>query len=86
MLFPVKQNEENKKKSKQAALKAAMDLEEARKAMTQAAEQQSNNNASPQAQKGEARDFLWGSGIGSSGIHGKKDTFRALCKELNLLL
>ncbi|KAM8760027.1 transmembrane channel-like protein 1 [Acanthopagrus schlegelii] len=36
------QNEENKKKNKRAALKAQMDLEEARKA----AEQQQNNNAS----------------------------------------
>uniref|UniRef100_A0A667X267 Transmembrane channel-like protein n=1 Tax=Myripristis murdjan TaxID=586833 RepID=A0A667X267_9TELE len=36
------QNEENKKKSKRAALKAAMDLEEARKAMTQ-----NGRNATP---------------------------------------
>ncbi|XP_068995165.1 transmembrane channel-like protein 1 [Embiotoca jacksoni] len=40
------QNEENKKKNKQAALKAQMDLEEARKSASQAAEQQKNNNAS----------------------------------------
>lgn len=44
-----KQNEENKKKNKQAALKAQMDLEEARKA----AEQQ-KNSASPRDQGGES--------------------------------
>ncbi|XP_062273169.1 transmembrane channel-like protein 1 [Scomber scombrus] len=43
------QNEENKKKNKRAALKAAMDLEEARKA---ALEQQKNNNASLQDHEG----------------------------------
>ncbi|XP_042277708.1 transmembrane channel-like protein 1 isoform X2 [Thunnus maccoyii] len=42
------QNEENKKKNKRAALKAAMDLEEARKAASEAADQQKNNNASLQ--------------------------------------
>lgn len=47
-----KQNEENKKKNKQAALKAQMDLEEARKAASQTAEQQ-NNNASQEDQEGE---------------------------------
>ncbi|XP_014326233.1 transmembrane channel-like protein 1 [Xiphophorus maculatus] len=39
------QNEENKKKNKQAALKAQMDLEEARKSACQTAELQRNNNA-----------------------------------------
>uniref|UniRef100_A0A3Q3LE11 Transmembrane channel-like protein n=1 Tax=Mastacembelus armatus TaxID=205130 RepID=A0A3Q3LE11_9TELE len=47
------QNEENKKKNKRAALKAQMDLEEARKAASQAAEQQKNNNASLPEQEGE---------------------------------
>lgn len=46
-----KQNEENKKKNKQAALKAQMDLEEARKAASQTAVQQ-NNNASMHDQEG----------------------------------
>nr|XP_054587353.1 transmembrane channel-like protein 1 [Nothobranchius furzeri] len=45
------QNEENKKKNKRAALKAQMDLEEARKAATQAAEHRRNNNASFQSQE-----------------------------------
>lgn len=44
-----KQNEENKKKNKQAALKAQMDLEEARKAA-----EQRKNSASPQDQGGES--------------------------------
>ncbi|KAM7416204.1 hypothetical protein PAMA_018328 [Pampus argenteus] len=42
------QNEENKKKNKRAALKAAMDLEEARKAASEGAEQQQISNASLQ--------------------------------------
>ncbi|XP_041855491.1 transmembrane channel-like protein 1 [Melanotaenia boesemani] len=42
------QNEENKKKNKRAALKAQMDLEEARRA---ASEQQKNNNASFQSRE-----------------------------------
>lgn len=50
LYFSFKQNEENKKKNKRAALKAAMDLEEARKA---ASEQQKNNNASLQEHQGE---------------------------------
>ncbi|XP_077377690.1 transmembrane channel-like protein 1 [Festucalex cinctus] len=37
------QNEENKRKNKQAALKAAMDLEEARKAASEATDKQKNN-------------------------------------------
>ncbi|KAM4579490.1 transmembrane channel-like protein 1 [Fundulus diaphanus] len=45
------QNEENKKKNKQAALKAQMDLEEARKSASQAVEHQRNNNASVQRQE-----------------------------------
>uniref|UniRef100_A0AAQ5ZHW8 Transmembrane channel-like protein n=1 Tax=Amphiprion ocellaris TaxID=80972 RepID=A0AAQ5ZHW8_AMPOC len=51
------QNEENKKKNKRAALKAQMDLEEARKAASQAAEEQKNNNASLQGQEGETLEF-----------------------------
>nr|XP_046204256.1 transmembrane channel-like protein 1 [Oncorhynchus gorbuscha] len=43
------QNEENKKKTKMAALKAAMDLEEAQKARSEAPRQQRNNNASQQS-------------------------------------
>ncbi|XP_049619840.1 transmembrane channel-like protein 1 isoform X1 [Syngnathus scovelli] len=39
------QSEENKRKNKQAALKAAMDLEEARRAASEAAEKQKNNKA-----------------------------------------
>ncbi|KAM4616827.1 transmembrane channel-like protein 1 [Polymixia lowei] len=50
------QNEENKKKNKLAALKAAMDLEEARKTESQATEQQRNNNASQQSQKDRGED------------------------------
>lgn len=46
-----KQIEENKKKNKQAALKAQMDLEEARKAASKTVEQQ-NNNASMHDQEG----------------------------------
>uniref|UniRef100_A0A7N6ASH8 Transmembrane channel-like protein n=1 Tax=Anabas testudineus TaxID=64144 RepID=A0A7N6ASH8_ANATE len=42
------QNEENKKKNKRAALKAQLELEEARKAASQTTEQQKDNNASPQ--------------------------------------
>ncbi|KAM9858168.1 transmembrane channel-like protein 1 [Aulostomus maculatus] len=42
------QNEENKKKNKRAALKAAMDLEEARKAASEAVEQQKDNYSSYQ--------------------------------------
>ncbi|XP_076587068.1 transmembrane channel-like protein 1 [Chaetodon auriga] len=45
------QNEENKKKNKQAALKAQMDLEEARKAASQTAEERKNNKASLQQQE-----------------------------------
>lgn len=55
-----KQNEENKKKNKLAALKAQMDLEEARKAASPSAEHQKNNNASPDQEGGtwnEADDF-----------------------------
>lgn len=55
---PFKQNEENKKKNKQAALKAQMDLEEARQATSsQAEQQQKNNNASRQDQEGETFEF-----------------------------
>ncbi|XP_029617773.1 transmembrane channel-like protein 1 [Salmo trutta] len=43
------QNEENKKKTKMAALKAAMDLEEAQNARSEAPRQQRNNNASQQS-------------------------------------
>lgn len=50
-----KQNEENKKKNKRAALKAQMDLEEARKAASQTTEQQNNNNASPQDHEGKSK-------------------------------
>lgn len=57
LCFPFKQNEENKKKNKRAALKAQMDLEEARKAASQAAEQQKNNNPSLQDQEGETVQF-----------------------------
>ncbi|XP_068166010.1 transmembrane channel-like protein 1 isoform X2 [Antennarius striatus] len=46
------QNEDNKKKNKRAALKAQMDLEEARKAASQTAELQ-KNNTSPQGQDDE---------------------------------
>ncbi len=53
LCVPFKQNEENKKKNKQAALKAQMDLEEARKGALQAAEQQKNDNASLQDHEGE---------------------------------
>ncbi|XP_045891018.1 transmembrane channel-like protein 1 [Micropterus dolomieu] len=50
------QNEENKKKNKQAALKAQMDLEEARQATSsQAEQQQKNNNASRQDQEDEEK-------------------------------
>ena len=55
-MCPFKQNEENKKKNKRAALKAQMDLEEARNAASHVAEQQKNNNASIQDQEGE-RNF-----------------------------
>lgn len=51
-----KQNEENKRKNKRAALKAQMDLEEARKT---AQEQQRNNNASLQGQEGESFEFKY---------------------------
>ncbi|XP_008279047.1 transmembrane channel-like protein 1 [Stegastes partitus] len=52
------QNEENKRKNKRAALKAQMDLEEARKTASQTAEQQKNNNASLQDQEAdEEEDF-----------------------------
>ncbi|KAM3837934.1 transmembrane channel-like protein 1, partial [Diretmus argenteus] len=48
------QNEENKKKNKRAALKAALDLEEAKNAMwSHAAEHQSNNSTSQPAHKDE---------------------------------
>ncbi|XP_045560174.1 transmembrane channel-like protein 1 [Salmo salar] len=47
------QNEENKKKTKMAALKAAMDLEEAQNARSEAPRQQRNNNASQQSYRGE---------------------------------
>ncbi|XP_044053150.1 transmembrane channel-like protein 1 [Siniperca chuatsi] len=51
------QNEENKKKNKRAALKAQMDLEEARKATSsQAAEQQKNNNTSLQDQEADGEE------------------------------
>lgn len=55
-MFLFKQNEENKKKNKRAALKAQMDLEEARQG-AHAAEQQRNNNASMQHQEGETNEF-----------------------------
>lgn len=51
--FLLKQNEENKKKNKRAALKAQLDLEEARKEASQAADHQKNNNASWQNQDGK---------------------------------
>uniref|UniRef100_UPI001ED825DD transmembrane channel-like protein 1 n=1 Tax=Scatophagus argus TaxID=75038 RepID=UPI001ED825DD len=47
------QNEENKKKNKRAALKAQMDLEEARKAASQTAEQQKKNDTSLQDQEAD---------------------------------
>ncbi|XP_062418391.1 transmembrane channel-like protein 1 isoform X2 [Pungitius pungitius] len=47
------QNEENKKKNKLAALKAQMDLEEARKGSSRKAQQQKNKNASLQVQEDE---------------------------------
>ncbi|KAK5909915.1 hypothetical protein CesoFtcFv8_003803 [Champsocephalus esox] len=50
------QNEENKKKNKLAALKAQMDLEEARKAASPSAEHQKNNNASPDQEADEEED------------------------------
>ncbi|KAI3371891.1 hypothetical protein L3Q82_006771 [Scortum barcoo] len=50
------QNEENKKKNKRAALKAQMDLEEARKAASQAAEQQKNNDASLQDREADGEE------------------------------
>lgn len=56
MCVPFKQNEENKKKNKRAALKAQMDLDEARKETSQAAEQQ-NNNVSQQDQESETFQF-----------------------------
>lgn len=56
LCFIFKQNEENKKKNKRAALKAAMDLEEARKAASEGAEQQKNNNVSLQDHEGEIQD------------------------------
>lgn len=49
----VKQNEENKKKNKRAALKAQMDLEEARKEASQAAERHKDNSVSLQNREGE---------------------------------
>ncbi|CAB1321645.1 unnamed protein product, partial [Coregonus sp. 'balchen'] len=49
------QNEENKKKKKMAALKAAMDLEEAQNARSEAPRQQRNNNASQQSYREEKR-------------------------------
>lgn len=58
LCFTLKQNEENKKKNKQAALKAAMDLEEARKVATEAAETQKDNNASLQDYSGELQDKI----------------------------
>ncbi|XP_074494608.1 transmembrane channel-like protein 1 isoform X1 [Sebastes fasciatus] len=61
------QNEENKKKNKLAALKAQMDLEEARKAPSQTAEQQKNNNASLQDQEDEEDDH----GVSQRLHHGK---------------
>uniref|UniRef100_UPI0037E71C48 transmembrane channel-like protein 1 n=1 Tax=Semicossyphus pulcher TaxID=241346 RepID=UPI0037E71C48 len=50
------QNEENKKKNKRAALKAQMDLEEARKAASQTPEQQRNNNASLKDQEADEEE------------------------------
>ncbi|XP_047448365.1 transmembrane channel-like protein 1 [Mugil cephalus] len=50
------QNEENKKKNKRAALKAQMDLEEARKAAAQSSEQQKNNNASLQGRESDVEE------------------------------
>ncbi|XP_070820650.1 transmembrane channel-like protein 1 [Chaetodon trifascialis] len=50
------QNEENKKKNKQAALKAQMDLEEARKAASQTAEERKNNSASVQQQEADGEE------------------------------
>ncbi|XP_040010651.1 transmembrane channel-like protein 1 [Xiphias gladius] len=47
------QNEENKKKNKRAALKAQMDLDEARKETSQAAEQQNNNVSLQDQENGE---------------------------------
>ncbi|XP_030273281.1 transmembrane channel-like protein 1 isoform X3 [Sparus aurata] len=58
------QNEENKKKNKRAALKAQMDLEEARKA----AEQQQNNKASLQDQEADVEE---NHGSSQSLSHGK---------------
>lgn len=52
MCVPCQQNEENKRKNKQAALKAQMDLEEARRT---ASEQQ--NNHSLREQGGENHEF-----------------------------
>lgn len=52
MCVSCQQNEENKRKNKQAALKAQMDLEEARKT---ASEQQ--NKHSLQVQEGEKHKF-----------------------------
>ncbi|TMS03648.1 Transmembrane channel-like protein 1 [Larimichthys crocea] len=56
------QNEENKKKNKRAALKAQMDLEEARKAASQTTEQQNNNNASPQDHEADEEESQSSSG------------------------
>ncbi|XP_034547452.1 transmembrane channel-like protein 1 [Notolabrus celidotus] len=55
------QNEENKKKNKRAALKAQMDLEEARKAVSQTPEQQKNNNASVKDQEADLEENQRGS-------------------------
>lgn len=52
MCVSCQQNEENKRKNKQAALKAQMDLEEARKS----ASEQQNNHASRE-QEGEKHKF-----------------------------
>ncbi|XP_041642942.1 transmembrane channel-like protein 1 [Cheilinus undulatus] len=66
------QNEENKKKNKRAALKAQMDLEEARKAASQAPEQQKNNNASQKDQEAywdESQGSNHGLYYGRNGRH-----------------
>ncbi|XP_040898474.1 transmembrane channel-like protein 1 isoform X1 [Toxotes jaculatrix] len=60
------QNEENKKKNKRAALKAQMDLEEARKAASQATEQQNNNASLQDRENGEEN-----SGSNRRPCHGK---------------
>ncbi|KAM9360689.1 transmembrane channel-like protein 1 [Symphorus nematophorus] len=76
------QNEENKKKNKRAALKAQMDLEEARKSASQTPEQQQNNNTSLQDKDADEEENQGSSQRLYHGKNGRKTAAPVRDREL----